>query len=263
MRALRPISTRLAYWGIRGASAWLLALWLLAMISIPIQRWVWGEGAVLRGFIIGVLLQVLVVLVLLHRIAGLSRTLQAVVGIALFAWAIEWVGISTGLPFGQYHYSDRLQPQLVGVPLLIPLAWLMMIPPCWAVAARMTRRFPTGRRPVKYWMFCLVSALAFTAWDLFLDPQMVRWSLWAWDQPGGYFGIPWTNFVGWVLAAALLTALLRPRPVPDVALAIVYCLTWALESVALVFFWGLAGPGIVGFAVMGMFVVLTFLAEDL
>jgi lycopene beta-cyclase len=263
MKALRILSTRLSDWGIRGASAWLMVLWLLAMISIPIQRWVWGEGAVLRAAIIGVILQALLVLVLMRRVMGLRGTLQTAVGIAVFAWAIEWVGSSTGIPFGRYRYAAQLQPQLAGVPSLIPLAWLMMIPPSWAVAARITRRKPAASRPGLDWRFCLLSALAFTAWDLFLDPQMVRWGLWAWEGPGSYFGIPLTNFAGWVLASALLTALLRPRPVPDVALAIVYCLTWALESVALVFFWGLAGPGIVGFVVMGMFVVLTLLSEGL
>src|SRR5690606_41755819 len=30
--------------------------------------------------------------------------------------------------------------------------------------------------------FILVSALALTVWDLFLDPQMVAWGFWIWER---------------------------------------------------------------------------------
>jgi len=228
-----------------------LILWLLSMISIPIQRWAWGEEAVLRGTVIGVLLQATTVIVVLTRIWPVHRVLTTAIGIAVFAWTIEWLGSSTGVPFGFYHYTERLKPQLLGVPLLIPLAWLMMIPPAWAVAARIALGAPR-------WWFVVVSAAAFAAWDFFLDPQMVRWGLWAWDQPGGYFGIPWANFLGWFIAVAALTLILRPERTPSMWLVWVYTLTWGLESIALILFWGLPGPGIAGFFVMGAFVALAW-----
>lgn len=232
-------------------SGFFFILWLFSMISIPIQGWVWGEGAVLRGTVIGVLFQAITVTVVLIRIWSMNRALITVLGIVVFAWAVEWLGSSTGVPFGLYHYTERLQPQLLGVPLLIPFAWLMMIPPAWAVAARIVRRAPR-------WWFVAVSAAAFTAWDLFLDPQMVHWGLWAWDQPGDYFGIPWVNFLGWFVAVAALTLILRPERTPDLRLMWVYALTWGLESMALIVFWGLPGPGVAGFFVMGMFVAWTW-----
>ena len=71
-----------------------------------------------------------------HVESGGAEVLAAVVALAIPAmgWAIEYLGSTTGFPFGRYHYTDRLQPQLGHVPLLIPLAWLMMLPPAWAVA---------------------------------------------------------------------------------------------------------------------------------
>ncbi|MCB9430398.1 MAG: carotenoid biosynthesis protein [Ardenticatenaceae bacterium] len=105
--------------------------------------------------------------------------------------------------FGRYHYTDLLQPQIGHVPLLIPLAWLMMLPCAWAVASRFTG-----------WRFALLRPSALTAWDQMLDPQMVGWGLWVWQQPGSYFGIPWLNFGGWIFNSVLLTTLLRPKPVP-------------------------------------------------
>ena len=165
----------------------------------------------------------------------------------MVAWTSEAVGSKTGFPFGAYHYTDRLQPQLLGVPLLIPLAWLMMLPPAWAVAQRITRR-STGL------LFVAVSALAFTAWDLFLDPQMVNWGLWVWDQPGQYFGIPLVNYAGWFLVSALITVLARPSALPTRPLFVIYALTWLIETMGLILFWGMYGPAAAGFIGMGLFV---------
>ncbi len=81
----------------------LFILWLFSMISIPIQGWVWGEGAVLRGTVIGVLFQAITVTVVLTRIWSMKRVLTTVFSIVLFAWAVEWLGSSSGAPFGLDH----------------------------------------------------------------------------------------------------------------------------------------------------------------
>jgi putative membrane protein len=142
-----------------------------------------------------------------------------------------------------------LQPQLLGVPALIPLAWLMMLPPAWAVAAAVIS--PRERAP-----FALVAALAFTAWDLYLDPQMVTRGLWAWAEPGGYFGIPWVNFLGWLVTAFIITYVCAPGDLPARPLAVIYTLTWLLQAIGLGVFWGHPGPALAGFFAMGVFVVL-------
>jgi putative membrane protein len=45
----------------------------------------------------------------------------------------------------------------------------------------------------------MLGAVALTAWDLFLDPQMVGEGYWGWARRGRYRGIPLTNFLGWLL----------------------------------------------------------------
>ncbi|MDQ3248518.1 MAG: carotenoid biosynthesis protein, partial [Chloroflexota bacterium] len=174
---------------------WLIIIWDVVMISIPIVRWVLGDQILHWGVLVGVILQVMAVLAILSGAWGAKRTLAMTSIVLPAAWLVERIGSSTGLPFGAYHYTALLQPQLGQVPLIIPLAWLMMLPPAWAVAAVITRARS------RFW-FILTSALAFTAWDFFLDPQMVGWGYWVWEQRGGYFGIPWTNFAGWVISAA-------------------------------------------------------------
>ncbi len=88
---------------------------------------------------------------------------------------------------------------------------------------------------------------------------MVAWGFWVWEQPGGYFGIPWVNFAGWLFASALITAIIRPRPLPVGPLLIIYLITWLLETIGLFFFWGLPGPAVVGFVAMGGVLLLAYL----
>jgi lycopene beta-cyclase len=231
----------------------LLALWLLTMITIPILRWTIGDAVLRWGVMVSVVALAAGVGILLWQRWGETVTLRVLVTVLIGAWAVEWIGSSTGFPFGAYTYTDLLQPQLLHVPLLIPLAWLMMLPAAWAVGYAVTGT-------VRGWRFVGVSALAFTAWDLFLDPQMVAWGFWVWAEPGGYFGIPWVNFAGWAASAALLTLVARPPALPIRPLLVIYTATWLLQTIGQWLFWQMPGPALCGFVAMGVFVVLAWRA---
>jgi putative membrane protein len=233
---------------------WLIIFWALTMISIPIIRWVVGDSVLHWGVMAGVLLQAAAVLIVMRASWGTGETLRVAAIVVPLAWLVERIGSTTGIPFGSYQYTAALAPLLGGVPFIIPIAWLMMLPPAWAVAASITGR-SSG------WRFVIVSALAFTAWDLFLDPQMVGWGYWIWEQPSGYFGIPWTNFLGWFVASALITQAVRPQQPPLAPLIPIYTVTWFLQCVGLAVFWNMPGPALAGFVGMGAFVVLSIQAS--
>lgn len=240
-----------------------IALWLLAMISIPILRWTVGDSALRWGSTVSVALQAVAVLTILWQHWGARRTLITLAILIPASWLVEFVGSTTGLPFGRYHYTDQLMPQIGHVPLIIPLAWLMMLPPAWAIAHAILHK---SGSTFSGWHFWLLSGLALTAWDLFLDPQMVGWGFWVWEeQPmflGGYFGIPWLNFFGWIVSGALLTALVTAvidlDPLPVRPLLLIYTLTWLLETGGLAVLWGLIGPAICGFIGMGALILWAY-----
>jgi len=140
--------------------------------------------------------------------AGISRGWRTGVGVLLLvagtAVLVEAIGLATGFPYGEYRYGDVLGPRLLGVPFLVPLAWLMMAWPSWVLAARLARR-PVAR--------VAVAAAVFAAWDVVLDPQMVQAGYWTWAHPRpglpGIDTVPLTNLGGWVLAGLLLMTLLE------------------------------------------------------
>lgn len=237
-----------------------LLLWLLTLIATPLVNHWGGERALHAMIHLGVLMQAATVFTVLGRGLGWRPALLMVLPILPFAWLVEFIGSQTGIPFGRYHYTGLLQPQVGSVPLVIPLAWLMMLPPAWAVAARVVRH-GRGRLSLRF-LRALVAALAFTAWDFFLDPQMVTWGFWVWERPGAYFGIPLVNFLGWFLTSFLFAFLFAPasfpRPTANL-LFLIYVLTWLLQTIAQLAFWDLAGPALFGFLAMGGMVLWALL----
>jgi putative membrane protein len=183
----------------------LAALLVLTAIAYPLTS---GSGRDAVSWTIVVLGATLSVV---H--AGLSRGVPTGLGVLLLvavtAVAFEAVGLATGFPYGSYTYADTLGPTLLGVPFLVPLAWLMMAWPSWVLADRLARPVRSGlRRPVRI----AVAAAVFAAWDVVLDPQMVQAGYWTWADPSpglpGIDTVPLTNLAGWLFAGAVLMTLL-------------------------------------------------------
>ena len=106
-------------------------------------------------------------------------------------------------PFGHYR-TGPARPRVRGVPLLAAAAWAMLARPAWAVAGRLTAP-PRLAVPL--------AAGALTAWDVFLDPRMVREGYWTWPGGGRYEGVPASNFAGWFVdRAAVFAAYAAHRP---------------------------------------------------
>ncbi len=144
---------------------------------------------------------------------GAPRASGAAALIAAATTAVERIGTQTGFPFGRYEYTDALRPQIAHVPAIVPLAWFAM-----GVPAREAAHAALGDRSTALTRITLGSA-ALTAWDLFLDPQMVGEGFWVWARRGAYRGIPLGNFAGWFLTGlgvmAALEVVLPPSTYPS------------------------------------------------
>lgn len=233
----------------------LLGIWLLTMISLPIAYWMLGETVLPVGITIAAIFQASAVFYIVQQQWTLSRALRTLLLVAVVTWAAEFIGHRTGLPFGEYHYTAALQPQILGVPLLIPVAWFMLLPSVWALAQIIVGERRTWQDRLA---FAAVSAIGLTVWDLFLDPQMVGWSFWVWENPGVYFGIPAVNYFGWLLVSALVTWLVDPPELAPFPLVIVYAAVWFLQSVGQAVFWGQLGPALFGSLSMGAFMLVAY-----
>ncbi|RAO48911.1 hypothetical protein GAR06_01282 [Micromonospora saelicesensis] len=197
----------------------LLAVLVLAQICYPLTTGATRAGLTVATVVLGWLLSVG------HALLSRGpRVAAALVAVATGGgFAIEAIGVATGVPFGSYDYSGELGPKLAGVPLIIPLAWTWMAWPAWLAAVRLTGgRAATANgsgSTVGRWVGRIALAtVGLAAWDLFLDPQMVAEGYWVWRDATpalpGLAGIPVSNYLGWLLFAVLMMSALRPLAGP-------------------------------------------------
>ncbi len=173
-----------------------------------------------------------------------------------FGLGVEILGLSTSFPFGEYEYAGRLGPAIAGVPVVIPLAWSMMAYPCLLAAQRLSTT-TMGTALFGGWLLA--------AWDLFLDPQMVGQGYWRWQDTTwhlpGIADVPMQNFLGWLLAALLLMAVLDRLPRKAAADAVpTTLLAWVIASslVANLAFWGRPAVAVWGGIAMCLVAVPSF-----
>lgn len=229
-----------------------LVVWALTMAAVPLVS-LGGERRFPLAISTGVVGQVFLVLVVFFTRWDNAAILRAVLLGPAVWWFAEFVGSRTGIPFGRYSYTSRLQPQVAGVPVLVPLAWLMMMPASWAIADVL---IPGEHRIAQ----AAVAAAAFTAWDVYLDPHLVRWGFWRWQRSGAYLGIPLSNFLGWFAWAFVTTLIVAPPPLDGTPLVLVYLTTWILQFLGHLVFWRWPVSAVAGLTAMGLISVPALLA---
>ncbi|MBF6605404.1 MAG: carotenoid biosynthesis protein [Chloroflexi bacterium] len=129
------------------------------------------------------------------------------------SWIFEEIGVVTGLVYGPYHYTSTLGPWLGSVPVLIPLAWFMMVYPSYVVANLIVDGWPVGTPGGRGHLvrLALVGALVMTAWDLVVDPILSGPTVgaWVWERGGPYYGVPVQNYLGWIVTTFTVYLLYR------------------------------------------------------
>jgi putative membrane protein len=111
---------------------------------------------------------------------------------------LENTSILTGFPFGHYHYTDVLGPKLFLVPLLIGPAYFATGYLAWVLGTVLIGDIRRTSSALTTFAVPFIASFAMVAWDLGFDPtaSTIRHT-WIWEQGGGYFGVPLTNYLGW------------------------------------------------------------------
>jgi len=233
---------------------------IAAQIAYPLTS---GAG---RDLVTVVVVLALAAASVLHAAAtrGTPWTLGLLVVTALGGFGAELLGTATGVPFGTYSYdgTGRLGPELAGVPVLIGLAWTAGAYPAWCAAARVVRTRQRAR-----WVRTVgLAAAGLAGWDLYLDPQLVADGHWTWAvRDAGLPGVaqvPVSNYLGWLLVALVMAALLAavtvasPRTAAthrsDAVPLALFCWTWLGSALAHAVFLGMPYSAVYGAMVMGV-----------
>jgi uncharacterized membrane protein len=110
------------------------------------------------------------------------------------------VSLRTGFPFGHYRFTDLMGPQIFGLPILLALAYVRMGYPSWAVGLALLdgeNKPLSGKRTV---LLPLMASFIMTAWDLSMEAVWADVNRgWVRRDGGFYYGVPISNFCGWLL----------------------------------------------------------------
>ena len=124
----------------------------------------------------------------------------------VITFAMENIGAATGFPFGHYHFEVGSNlPHVGAIPVIVGPLWFGMGYFSWIVAgtllggaqARLGRNIELIALPV-------VAAFVMTQWDVVIDPPESTISkAWIWHDGGAHFGVPLSNYLGWLLTSWL------------------------------------------------------------
>ena len=127
--------------------------------------------------------------------------------ILILTFIVELIGVNTGIVFGHYNYVDYTPHEILGISILIPLSWFIFT----FVIYNVTTSYIKNNR-----LIILFSSLLLVCLDLIVDPVLVSIGFWEWEghkisnelSLSSWFGIPWSNYLGWFLVGLMVFSLM-------------------------------------------------------
>lgn len=177
-----------------------------------------------------------------------AAVLWAMLGV--YALLIETSAIYTGFPYGHFGYSELLGFKLFGVtPWTVFLAWTPLILGAYAIARAVVGSI-LGR--------IITTALIATVFDLVLDPGAVKLGFWQYEGQGGFYGVPLSNFGGWLITGSIAAVIIEiflhyrkpllPTPVQLTSSAFLTVFFWTAIAVFGAMFW----PAVIGTLILAL-----------
>lgn len=129
--------------------------------------------------------------ILLARKSQFSRFVLFLLLCFVVGMTVEWIGINTGLLFGNYSYGNNLGAKICGVPWVIGLNWGLLVVSSASVISSL--------KVSDFWK-ATFAAFLMTGLDILMEPVAVESDFWNWEN--GI--IPVFNYVCWFAISLVL-----------------------------------------------------------
>lgn len=108
----------------------------------------------------------------------------------LGGFGAEYIGVHTGLLFGDYAYGEGLGPAWEGIPYAIGMNWAMLI----LITRSLSNQISNNR-----WIQPIIGAFLMVVLDLWMEPVAPILDYWSFNGVA-----PFSNYAGWFGVALLL-----------------------------------------------------------
>lgn len=126
------------------------------------------------------------------------RAAAGVGALTLYAYGIEYLGVHTGVPYGEFYYGVDLGPILAGVPLGLPIFFIPLVMNSYLLCLLLL-----GERAARTGVRLAAVIAAVLTMDLVLDPGAVALGFWVYPGGGAFYGVPLSNYAGWIVSATV------------------------------------------------------------
>lgn len=141
--------------------------------------------------------QINVVVFALPMIYGAGKWLGTKIWIlalmGVYAMSIETFAILTSWPYSGFEYGDLIGGKIGIVPWTVAFSWVPILLLGWGWVLP----WKSG------WVRIGLGAVLMMVFDLVLDPGAAALGFWIWDNPVGWYEIPWMNFFGWIVTSVI------------------------------------------------------------
>lgn len=132
----------------------------------------------------------------------ISDFVKIFVIMSAYAFLIEGIGLMTGFPYGQFHYLELAGWRMGGfLPVSLPFAWVPLGLAAYSVARRWRLTGWAG--------MVLIGMMTLLCFDFLIDPAAVKFGLWEYVDKNGFFEVPWSNFLGWIISGSVAMIILN------------------------------------------------------
>lgn len=116
-----------------------------------------------------------------------------VASIFIVSFLAEYLGVNTGILFGNYSYSDELLLQINNVPIAIGFAWISTLFTSYSITvkSKITGLFSIAG----------INAFLMTLFDYFLEPAAIKLNYWQWNN----VKVPLFNYATWFLLSFIFS----------------------------------------------------------
>jgi uncharacterized membrane protein len=239
-----------------GAGIALLVCWVCAMLWFGLFIWAAFPGsAAVKNAAAGFGGLALLVTVLIN--AGLSNGWRGCLVYFVLAlgisFGLEATSIAHGFPFG-FYVHNMPGPKPLGVPPYVPLGYAVLGWLAWSVARLMVRPNPSDAAGLNRFTTPVVAAFILAGYDFSYDPiGSTVLHMWTYRNPSGYFGVPLSNFAGWLFTGwvffqlfALVEARFPPRHpwAGNAGYWLLPCFVWGALALQYPILYAFAPPGL-------------------
>jgi len=153
---------------------------------------------------------------------GVKRAVFFVIIGYVIAWLSEFCSIHSGIPYGHYYYIEQTRGKeiwVLGVPFMDSLSYVFLAYASYSLALMMASPilmngrapYPLETRKIRSSFYArALGAIFFVYLDIIIDPVALQGSKWflgqiyGYPERGAYFGVPISNFGGWLVVGFLM-----------------------------------------------------------